>query len=248
MNIDVTKLRASNDALFERMYGAATPDRPIKRLERGKPHQKYWSETRQREVPGASTIAKIGSDSGGLLYWAWDLGKQGKDYRKERDKAADIGTLAHFMIECEIQGLQPDLSEFPMVDIDAAGVPYYTAVQWWEQQGLTPIAPEMQLVSEEHGYGGTIDMPCRSRDGCLALLDWKTSKAIWPEHIIQVSAYEKLLEEKFKEKVDRRCIVRIGKDGSFEARWLGDLSEYFHVFKAQLALYKAKLSAGLIKK
>ena len=51
-----------------------------------------------KRVPGASTVAKIGDDPSALMYWAWDLGKQGIDYKKAREQAADIGTLAHFLI------------------------------------------------------------------------------------------------------------------------------------------------------
>lgn len=50
-------------------------------------------------VPGASTIAKIGSDSGGLIHWAWEQGIAGLDYQASRDAAADAGTLVHAAAE-----------------------------------------------------------------------------------------------------------------------------------------------------
>jgi hypothetical protein len=47
------------------------------------------------KVPGASTVAKLISDPGGLLHWAWTEGLEGRDYRETRDKAAGAGTLVH---------------------------------------------------------------------------------------------------------------------------------------------------------
>ena len=46
-------------------------------------------------VPGASTIAKIGSDPGGLIHWSWEQGIAGIDYRDARDAAGKAGTLVH---------------------------------------------------------------------------------------------------------------------------------------------------------
>jgi hypothetical protein len=67
------------------------------KLVRNAPHQKYFLSD-GTQVPGGSTICKIGDDPSALIHWAWKLGSEGKDYRKERDKAADIGTIAHFLI------------------------------------------------------------------------------------------------------------------------------------------------------
>ena len=46
-----------------------------------------------------------------LIHWAWELGVQGLDYRKVRDQAGDVGTLVHYLILCQLQGQEPDLSE-----------------------------------------------------------------------------------------------------------------------------------------
>jgi hypothetical protein len=65
------------------------------------------------QVPGASTICQDRRRHQWLIHWAWNLGMEGQDYRKVRDKAADIGTVAHFMIECHfLHNHEPDLSEF----------------------------------------------------------------------------------------------------------------------------------------
>lgn len=228
---------------------AAAPERfnaagqKIVRLEKTRAHQKYPLKD-GTEVPGASTIAKIGEDSNGLIHWAWKLGTEGKDYRKVRDQAADIGTVAHFMIECFLHNHEPDLSEFSPADVEKATMAFNNFRKWWDEEGLTVIEPEVQLVSEEWLFGGTIDAPSRDRDGKIVLLDWKTSKAIVGAHKIQLAGYEQLWNEnRPKMKVQRRAIVRIGKESpdDFEVAWIFSAEPFWEVFKARLALHYAQL-------
>jgi hypothetical protein len=93
--------------------------RKIVRLEKLKAHQKYILKD-GTQVVGASTIAKIGDDQSNLIHWAWNLGNKNQDYRKVRDRAADIWTITHFAIECFFHGWEPDLSEFAPADIEKA--------------------------------------------------------------------------------------------------------------------------------
>jgi hypothetical protein len=228
---------------------AAEPDRftedgrKIVRLEKTRAHQKYPLKD-GTDVPGASTIAKIGEDTSGLIHWAWKLGMEGQDYRKVRDKAADIGTVAHFMIECFLHNHEPDLAEFSSADIEKANIAFGNFRKWWDEEGFTVIEPEVQLVSEEYLFGGTIDAPSRDRDGKIVLLDWKTSKAIVGAHKVQLAGYEQLWNENRPDmKIQRRGIVRIGKESpdDFEVAWMFSAEPYWEVFKARLFLHYANL-------
>jgi hypothetical protein len=163
------------------------------KLVRNAPHQKYHLAD-GTQVPGGSTICKIGDDAGALIHWAWDLGKRGLDYRKERDKAADIGTLAHFMIECMLNNQVADLSDYDEADIAKALVCYTKFLDWWEIQNLTVVATEIQLVNEEYRYGGTIDLIAVDDDGDHVLLDFKTSKKISESYWRQCAGYAALWE------------------------------------------------------
>ena len=227
----------------------AEPDRfnaagqKIVRLEKTRAHQKYPLKD-GTDVPGASTIAKIGEDTSGLIHWAWKLGMEGQDYRKVRDKAADIGTVAHFMIECFLHNHEPDLAEFSSADIEKATIAYNNFRRWWDEEGFTVIEPEVQLVSEDYLFGGTIDAPSRDRDGKIVLLDWKTSKAIVGAHKVQLAGYEQLWNENRPDmKIQRRGIVRIGKESpdDFEVAWMFSAEPYWEVFKARLFLHYANL-------
>ena len=42
-------------------------------------------------------------DKGGLIAWAWKLGKEGRDYKTIRDKAGDKGKEVHAKIELAIK-------------------------------------------------------------------------------------------------------------------------------------------------
>ena len=57
-------------------------------------------------IPGNTTVinGNLGWSKNGLMYWAWEQGRNGKDFRQSRDDAADAGTLAHALIEADIKG------------------------------------------------------------------------------------------------------------------------------------------------
>lgn len=217
------------------------------KLVRNAPHQKYHLSD-GTQVPGGSTICKIGDDAGALIHWAWDLGKRGLDYRKERDKAADIGTLAHFMIECMLTEKVADLSDYDEADIAKALVCYTKFLDWWELQNLKVVATEIQLVNEEFRYGGTIDLIAVDDDGDHVLLDFKTSKKISESYWRQCAGYAQLwnVNKKYGEDwITNHAIVRIGKqeEGDFEVVWKEDLSKEWFVFQRQVDFYWAMQGA-----
>jgi len=221
------------------------------KLVRNAPHQKYHLSD-GTQVPGGSTICKIGDDAGALIHWAWNLGKEGKDYRKERDKAADIGTIAHFLIEAFLNGFVADLEDYDQADIDKALGCYNKFVDWWEEQNLEKVSTEIQLVNESYRYGGTIDLIAKKKNGDHVLIDFKTSKAISPSYWRQCAGYAALWNENQEvngfnaiNQITSHAIVRIGKqdEGDFEVVWKDDLSKEWFVFQKQVDLYWAMQAA-----
>jgi hypothetical protein len=221
------------------------------KLVRNAPHQKYHLAD-GTQVPGGSTICKIGDDAGALIHWAWNLGREGKDYRKERDKAADIGTVAHFLIECFLNNQVADLSDYGQEDIDKALMCYNKFVDWWDGQRLRKVYTEIQLVHEEVRYGGTIDMIAERDNGEFVLIDFKTSKKISDSYWRQCAGYAQLFNfnnpqmvSKPYNEIKSHAIVRIGKqeEGDFEVIWRDDLSKEWFVFQKQVELYWAMQAA-----
>jgi hypothetical protein len=215
------------------------------KLERNAPHQTYHLSDGTK-VPGGSTICKIGDDASALLHWTWKLGTEGKDYRKERDKAADIGTIAHFLIECFLNNQVADLSDYGQEDIDKALMCYNKFVDWWDEQSLEKVATETQLVNEFYRYGGTIDLIARTQKGEHILLDFKTSKKISESYWRQCAGYAQLWNSNNPANpIKNHAIVRIGKqeEGDFEVVWKDNLSNEWYVFQKQVDLYWAMQAA-----
>ena len=215
----------------------------IVKLQKLRSHQKYLLKDGS-QVPGASTICKIGDDQSNLITWAWNLGNAGQDFRKVRDKAADIGTICHFLIECHFHGWVPDLSEYAPEDVVRATIAFGNFKTFWDEQELTVLEPEVQLVSEEHMFGGTIDAPSVDKQGRIVLLDWKTSSGIYLSQKLQHAAYERLWNENRKDQVvQRRAVVRIGKDRADDhsIEWMFSSAPEWEYFKARLDLYYAGL-------
>lgn len=208
-----------------------------------KAHQRYHLEDGTR-VPGVTTVinGQLGWNKNVLIAWARREAMAGNDPNKVRDKAADIGTLTHYMVECHIKGEKPDLSEYSQANIDKAENGFLAYLDWEQANNPTYVESEVQLVSEKHRFGGTIDSIVK-KNGSLWLVDFKTSKGIYVDMKIQVAAYQRLYEETTGKKIDEVHILKLGKeDGSFEHHKLSDqeLFTSWAVFTHCLDLYQLK--------
>jgi len=188
-------------------------------------------------VPSVTTIISRFKESGGLVHWAWQLGCDGKDYRKVRDEAADAGTLAHAMVEAEIQGklYQPD--GYDTETIEKAHQAYKAYQEWKRQTQLRALETECPLVSEGHRFGGTLDaMFVQDK---LSLGDWKTSNSIYPDYLVQLSAYSILWRENYPTLpiTGGFHLLRFSKEGDFAHHWWGDLREAEEAFLLMRRLY-----------
>jgi hypothetical protein len=191
--------------------------------------------------PGGSTISKIGEDQSFLISWAHKLGLDQQDYKKVVDRAADIGSVAHFLIECWLKGDDPDLQEYSKVAIDSGTQVFEKFKTTWNKENLSYVSSELELVSETYRYGGTLDIVARDKDKELVLVDEKSSPQIYGSFYRQLAGYENLWNENNEERIRRRVIFRHGKDNpkDTEVRWLDDLDKHFEVFKRQIDLYYA---------
>lgn len=196
------------------------------------------------KVPGTTTICGAYKDSGGLIHWAWNQGKKGLDYRETRDKAGDIGTLIHAAIEARLNG------EALIIPTPPEGLKAFNAFLEWERQNkIQIIEQEVQLVSEEFKYGGTLDAVGRIGDQHV-LLDWKTSKGVYKNYLLQLAAYTRLWNENCpgREIESGAWLVRFSKtDGVCEPYFFDDLTAawgQFLLFRQAYAL-EAKLNEDL---
>ncbi len=176
-----------------------------------------------KRVPGTTTIigGNLGWSKNGLIHWAWDQGINGLDYRQTRDKAADTGTIAHAMVEHELKGEKFDwpglawkLGATDNEQVKQAESAFAEFVNWKEVYKFELKHSEHLLVSEQYQYGGQIDIA--AVQGGRAIVDIKTSNAIYEDHKIQLAAYNNLWNENYPEEpIEAWYILQLGKDGGF---------------------------------
>jgi hypothetical protein len=185
---------------------------------RSKQHTVYKNAAGQR-VPGTTTITGV-MDKPALVGWANGLGLRGINSREYVDELAVIGTLAHYLIECHCKEEEPDLGDATPNQLELAQNSVKKFLSWQASVGFVPEYNELQLVSEEHQYGGQIDI-IGTINGRRALVDIKTCKGIYGEHLTQVAGGYLILCREHVDligPVDDVIIIRVGRndDEGFE--------------------------------
>ena len=190
-------------------------------------------------IPGVTTPLGVLAKPA-LIPWANALGLQGIKVREYVDQLAEIGTLAHAMVQAHLQGVKPDVQDYTSSQVSRAENSLLSFFEWEKSHRLKPLLLEKPLISEKYRFGGTVD--CYGYlDGVATLIDFKTSKAIYDEHFYQVSAYWKLLEEAGF-LVERAMILQIGREETegFSVKVVGALSREWEIFLHALAIYELK--------
>ena len=173
-----------------------------------------------KRIPSVTTVLKI-KDPGALINWAYTTGREHGvlEGRGEQSPAGlyegsdilAIGTAVHAMCEAWVKGGNPQtvlteaLDAKTVVDRDVfkrqAGSAYSAFEFWCKGTQLEIIDCEVQVISEAHRYGGTLDF-IGKLDGKLVLGDFKTSNGVYPEMLCQLAAYAKAYEECTDKKID----------------------------------------------
>jgi hypothetical protein len=207
-----------------------------KTMKRNRPHTIYKNAAGKR-IPGVTTVLGV-LDKPALKHWANRIGLQGISMREYVDEKAGIGTLAHYLIQCHLEGVEPELDEYSKIEIDQAENAFLKFLDWQKVIGFEPTFCEMQLVSEALQVGGTCDAYGRI-NGDQVLIDLKTSgSGIWPEMKHQASAYGAILMENGYQ-LDRIYIVRVGRDDAegFETALVDRWQKRLELFRHCRALY-----------
>jgi hypothetical protein len=213
---------------------------------------------RRYKVPSVTRITSVLDKSGPLVNWAinntLDVCKgaigPGVEYAESyldevwraakgesqrlKTEAAGRGTEFHQEIEQVFTSVN-ELSHSESIS---------NLVSWLESIGFRNPAVERRIFSRRHRYSGTLDAIGRieSSDASgLVLLDWKTSKSIYPEFRLQTAAYVHAYEEEFPDKkIEGRYLVRIAPDGSIEPHYYprSTFRLDFSAFLGALRLFK----------
>ena len=145
---------------------------------------------------------------------------------KIKDDAADLGTLAHALIDRYVRGERG-------MDIPKELLPAMVSfATWWDEQKLRFVAGDTKVASVVYGYGGSLDAIAIDYDGRYVLLDWKTSNGIREDYALQLAAYRVAVEEQYGITIDRALCARFGKKMpiDFEAQQVRNLDASFQSF------------------
>lgn len=156
----------------------------------------YKNKAGKRIKSQSSLKSNIGWGKGGLMYWANQQGLEGKTLQEAYDTSTIPGTIAHYLIECNLTNVEPDLKEYDSADIKSARGAYKSFMVWRKQFEMKPLEVEPNWVSEKFQYGGTPDV-IADISGEVCIVDWKTghSAGKYPEIFIQLAAYSQLAYE-----------------------------------------------------
>jgi hypothetical protein len=127
----------------------------------------------------------------GFLRWYWKRDPLASDEQDIRNysagvlnDAAELGTMVHDWIAAE-----HDDSPYP--DVTLAPPYFWEMIAQWDawksEHDIKPILTETTLWSHQYGYAGTAD-GLWEIDGVRTLIDVKTSRNVWDEHFMQLSA------------------------------------------------------------
>lgn len=196
-------------------------------------HLQYWAA---REVAAAAVTMK--ASLGAMTDEDVMDVLKGAPFRRS-SRAAGRGTDIHSWMEAAMR-FQP----LPALEGDALN--YQAAAESWLTQ-VKPVTLFTEVTLFHAGYAGTADAII-SVDGETWLIDFKTSKALYDEVALQLSALaacpqlhdgEGLVDTP---SIDRVAAVRIGRDGEWEMKEVVDPASSAAAFLSLLGAWNWKHS------
>ena len=155
-------------------------------------------------------------------FWKWKFTNPDAD--KIFKEAGEYGSAVHEDIEEFIKGNDVDYIDLEENEKKS----FFMFIEWFkklqEENEVEIIACEKMVINHKDKYAGTIDLILKI-NGELWIVDVKTSKAIWPSHRLQLSAYKHAMEKNHK-----LGIIHINHNQSeYEFKEIDDI---FNVFLA----------------
>jgi len=191
-------------------------------------------------APSVTMALNVLDKGKGMKYWAWDLGKQGLDYRDVRDVAARIDTLAHHLIACHLKNMIPitDLPNgYSQDEVVLANKRLAKFRVWESHTGICPVMIEVPLVSEVYKYGGTPGIMAEIKDE-FELWDIKTGGGIYESYFYELAAHRKLLEEQGWPIARAGLLILPPDDGPYEVAMQLDYDRDLRIFLHSLAILR----------
>ena len=179
----------------------------------GRPEGGY-RDAQGAPVPSVTEILGRYKNSTALIHWAAREGRSGMKYKK--DEASGVGNAVHDAAEITIHHgeqagriiLERLLDEDEIAQADRA---YERWLEWFRKNSdVRWIETEVPYISERFNFAGTMDALAKTQRG-LWIYDWKTSKTIGFDYVLQMGAYGILIADYFGIFPDGATIVRADK-------------------------------------
>lgn len=207
---------------------------------------RIYKNSQGLRVPGVTTVisGNLGWNKQALMHWANQQGLDGKNHRDVSQAAADIGTIAHAMVEADLKGTRwqeivTGLENVSSEQIGKAENAFTAWLEWKELVNFELLQSEQSLVSDKYNYGGTIDVAVVKKT--TSIVDLKTSNDVYADHRIQIAAYGRLWDENFPDQpIQAYYLLRLGKDGSFAYHYWPELDNAWEAFRSLLSLHTLK--------
>lgn len=162
-----------------------------------------------------------------------DLFKEAKTaHNKKKTDAGSIGTDAHSVIENYIKN-----DVVYTGDNEQIYKMFGHFYKWAKKNNVQFIASEQNVWSEVLWIGGIVDFIC-TINGKRYLGDIKTGSGIYPEHFLQMAAYDLCLQEMGNEPAYGYIVLNLRKDGKFAVKKLVASKKLKDGFTYALGLYK----------
>lgn len=196
-------------------------------------------------VPSVTWIAQ--SYPKGIAYFKWLAEKGWDEAEAIKTAAGDKGSKVHQAIEWVMNGIEIRVDtkmmnrstgyeeELTLEECDAI----LSFIKWKEENKPELIAQEVTVFSENHNYAGTIDFICKIGEE-VWIIDFKTSKYIWPSMELQLSAYKEAIREHAKEVQFLRvnpdtvklAILQVGYPRNKNGYKFTEIEDQFPLFQA----------------
>lgn len=201
----------------------------------------YWRDTIQEYYPSITTVIDVYPKGPGLDRWKAEQGYEGA---KLALKQAGIqGTNVHDGVELLDAGETLCYDHYTETEWKCL----MSFVQFWKDYNCRTIDKEVRVFSDTHKVAGTYDwfglcdVPRGTKD-VHVLIDWKSSRNLWPSYDVQLATYEKLRREMGMTGAERLMIVQLGastKKG-YSVHTVKDNGDLFSIsFLSCLALWRS---------
>lgn len=202
------------------------------------PHQTY-ADDKGNILPSVTAILGKHISKPSLVKWAHGLGAEGKCLEEHGGIGRRVGSIFHFMVQGYCDGFECDLSKCKPKEVERATNMFGTWLEWWLDSGYELISSEIQLSSGNLGFGGTLDLVAKDKQGRVFIADYKTGSRLHTEYQVQICAYRQLYHDlhPFGDDVEYCKLVRVGTDGDIEEKDFHDLTCQTEVWHAILCLH-----------